>query len=60
MFRGSERILIFRTLKFFQAAQDTYSAISLLNFNEKAIIVHSEKAVQKKLFSGVQNKTVIL
>ena len=27
MFRGSERILIFRTLKFFQAAQVTYSAI---------------------------------
>ena len=27
MFMGSERVLIFRTLKFFQASQDTYSAI---------------------------------
>ena len=27
MFMGSERVLIFRTLKFFQATQDTYLAI---------------------------------
>ena len=29
MFWGAERVLIFKTLKFFQATQVTYSAIKL-------------------------------
>ena len=60
MFWGAERVLIFRTLIYFPSTPGCVFSYLPKNFNQKAIIVHSVKAVQKFIFEKVGIRIIII